>query len=63
MKFLKFPISGMQHLSIMKREFQLLKNKVHTSGDVNSNEIETILVEVYPPLDRDAPDLGKYPWK
>ena len=29
------------------------------SGDVNSNAVETILIEVYPPIDRNAPDLGK----
>jgi len=29
------------------------------TGVVNSSVFETILIEVYPPIDRDAPDLGK----
>ncbi|CAI8257232.1 MAG: Uncharacterised protein [Methanobacteriota archaeon] len=31
----------------------------YPTGDVNSNVIETVLIEVYPPIDREAPDLGK----
>ena len=60
MKFLEIPdqwdaafVNNETGVSIVKEQGS------YPSGDVNSNEIETILVEVYPPLDRDAPDLGK----
>ncbi|MAT48296.1 MAG: hypothetical protein CMA27_00520 [Euryarchaeota archaeon] len=38
----------------------IVKNQgAYPTDDVNSNVIETVLVEVYPPIDREAPDIGK----
>jgi len=38
----------------------ILKDQgAYPTGDINSNVKETVLIEVYPPVDREAPDIGK----
>ncbi len=60
MKFLEIPDQWDAAFVNNNTGESILKEQgAYPSGDVSSNAVETILVEVYPPIDREAPDLGK----
>jgi len=59
MKFLEIPDQWDAAFVDNNTGEDIMKDQgAYPTGDVNSNVFETILVEVYPPVDREAPDIG-----
>jgi hypothetical protein len=60
MKFLEIPDQWDAAFVDNETGEAILKDQgAYPTGEINSNAIKTILVEVYPPIDREALDIGK----